>query len=324
MNLGLTELARFYGLPVSATGFSSDAKDVGMSCGLDDGSTSLVSMLARCDLLYGIGLLDAAQMLFLPKTGDGRRGRAPVAARRRGCRPRRRAPGCGADRRGGARRQLPRTKATKRAMRAGEHYQPRVFRARHLRRRRVLDALDLERATLEVERILAEHTPPPLPPGAMSASRRSSRRLWRTSPRADRRAAAPLRIGRQRPRRLPCLGLADGDQGHAAEGAGYAHLLVAGDPLPEHHARQDDGHHREERSDDGDDAQVAERARHGEQARGPRVERPDADERQGCRRRASCGRGAARGARRGAGRARRSGRRGAPSRGPPPRPRRVR
>jgi trimethylamine---corrinoid protein Co-methyltransferase len=165
MNLGLTELARFYGLPVSATGFSSDAKETGMSCGLDDGSTSLASMLARCDLLYGIGLLDAAQMLFLPKMVMD----AEVVRQWR-----RVVEGVVLDDEHlavglidevGPGGHFLKTKATRRAMRAGEHVQPSVFLRGTHGGGVCSDALDLERAALEVERILAEHTPPPLPPG---------------------------------------------------------------------------------------------------------------------------------------------------------------
>lgn len=165
MNLGLTELARFYGLPVSATGFSSDAKEVAMFCGLDGGSSSLVAMLARCDLLYGIGLLDAAQMLFLPKMVMD----AEVVRQWR-----RVVEGVSMDDEHlavglidevGPGGHFLKAKATKLAMRAGEHVQPRVFLRGTYGGGVCSAALDLERARTEVERILAEHTPPPLPPG---------------------------------------------------------------------------------------------------------------------------------------------------------------
>jgi trimethylamine--corrinoid protein Co-methyltransferase len=164
MSIGLTEMARFYGLPVAGTGFSSDAKEITMLTGLDGGMSALATMLARVDLLYGIGMLDAAQLLYLPKMVLD----AEVV---RVCR--RVLDGVAIDdehlaaeliHEVGPGGHFLKARETRRFLRAGEHFQPRVF-LRGSDPEVCSAARDLERATAEVERILATHEPKPLPPG---------------------------------------------------------------------------------------------------------------------------------------------------------------
>ena len=67
INQAMTELGRWYDLPVLSCGFGSDAKEIGMQGGFDGGSMAMAAMLAGADLVTGMGALDAAQMLYLPK-----------------------------------------------------------------------------------------------------------------------------------------------------------------------------------------------------------------------------------------------------------------
>jgi trimethylamine--corrinoid protein Co-methyltransferase len=165
MNVGLTEMARFYGLPVAGTGFSSDAKELTMLTGLDGGMSALATMLAGVDLLYGIGMLDAAQLLYLPKmvldaevVRICRRVLAGVAVDEEHLLT-------GLIGEVGPGGHFLKAKETRRFLHEGEHFQPQMF-LRGIDGGEVCSAAhDVERATAEVERILTTHQPKPLPPG---------------------------------------------------------------------------------------------------------------------------------------------------------------
>lgn len=60
-------LARRYGLPVMATGFTSDASRFSFRAGVEAGTTALTTVLMGPDLVCGAGMLAGAQVLSLPK-----------------------------------------------------------------------------------------------------------------------------------------------------------------------------------------------------------------------------------------------------------------
>jgi trimethylamine--corrinoid protein Co-methyltransferase len=63
----MVALGRRYGLPVMASGLTSDAPDLGHASGVEAALTCLPSLLMEPDLFVGAGMLDAAQLLSLPK-----------------------------------------------------------------------------------------------------------------------------------------------------------------------------------------------------------------------------------------------------------------
>ena len=168
MGLALAEMGRFYSLPVGAKAFVTDATDVSLMTGLDAGSSGLALTLAHCDLLGSLGLLDASQVLYLPKLVLD----AEVV---RQCR--RVAEGISFDeehllteliRDVGPGGHFLSCKETSRFLRSGEHLSPRILlRGGHEGGHRGATR-DIERAVAEVERILATHRPKPLPAGAES------------------------------------------------------------------------------------------------------------------------------------------------------------
>lgn len=60
-------LARRYGLPVMATGFTSDATRFSFRAGVEAGTTAITTVLMEPDLVCGAGMLAGAQVLSLPK-----------------------------------------------------------------------------------------------------------------------------------------------------------------------------------------------------------------------------------------------------------------
>ncbi len=165
-------LARRYDLPVMATGFTGDANEFSFMSGSDAGITALTSALTGPDLLCGAGMHDGAQMLSLPKilldcelfrqcervraglTVDAEHLMEEVVA----------AVGPGG--------QYLKERATRRFLRSGEIYAPRLMPREPFetwsgsRSVSAGHATEVERAMAAVDEILATHRPKPLPDGA--------------------------------------------------------------------------------------------------------------------------------------------------------------
>ena len=166
LNVALTELGHFYGLPVMATGLTSDAKEYSVVAGFEGGGSALASLLAGPDALCGAGLLDAAQMLYLPKlVMDAEVVRQGDCLRR----------GLTIDDehlavdligRVGPGGQYLAARETRRALRGGELYRPQLYERLGYDAWRELGRSDVERACERVEDLLATHRPKPLPAGA--------------------------------------------------------------------------------------------------------------------------------------------------------------
>ncbi len=166
LNSALIGMAHFYGLPVTGTGFTSDAKDLSFMAGLDAATTAVSSALCGLDLLTGMGMLDAAQMLSLPKL-------IMDAELMRQCR--RLEQGMALDDEHFAEESITHvgpggnylsSPETRRLLRAGEHERPRFFFRGSYDAWRQLGASDEDRAAREVERLLTEHRVSALPPRA--------------------------------------------------------------------------------------------------------------------------------------------------------------
>ena len=166
INLAMTELGRWYDLPVLSCGFGGDANEIGMQCGFDGGSMGLASMLAGADLVTGLGALDAAQMLYLPKL-------VLDAEVMRHCR--RLVAGVEIDDAHlavdlidevGPGGHYLGARATRTFLREGEHWLPEVFARQTYESWLAEDRSEVARATTAVDEILATHRPKPLPEGA--------------------------------------------------------------------------------------------------------------------------------------------------------------
>jgi len=164
-NLALTELGHSYGFPVLSGGFSSDAKELCMQSGYEGGSMAMVSMIARPELLVGVGMLDSAQFLFLPKM-------VLDAEIVRQCR--RVARGIDLDDRHvmldvsariGPGGHFLGAKETKVFFREGEHQLPEAFVRGSYETWRTSGVPEVERAAAIVDEILATHKVAPLPDG---------------------------------------------------------------------------------------------------------------------------------------------------------------
>ena len=67
MRLALAEMAHFYELPVNLMGLSTSASRLDALYGYEATAACLLSLLARADEVYGIGLLGSSQILSLDK-----------------------------------------------------------------------------------------------------------------------------------------------------------------------------------------------------------------------------------------------------------------
>jgi len=67
MNLALAELGRSYGLPILTVGFSTDAWTPGPRLGAESSLMAATGALTGADILIGMGMLDSANTLCLPK-----------------------------------------------------------------------------------------------------------------------------------------------------------------------------------------------------------------------------------------------------------------
>lgn len=142
-----------------------------MQSGYEGGSMAMMSMVARPELLVGIGMLDSASFLYLPKMVLD----AEVA---RQCR--RVARGIDLDARHvmldvmsriGPGGHFLSAKETRTFLREGEHQLPEVFVRGAYDTWRASGVPEVERATQVVEEILATHRVAPLPDGAEARMR---------------------------------------------------------------------------------------------------------------------------------------------------------
>lgn len=166
MNLALVAMGRHYGLPVMATGFTSDAKEYSVIAGFEGGAAALAAILTRPDAIVGAGLLDAAQMLYLPKLVlDAEIMRQCVAVQR----------GMTVDHehlaadlicRIGPGGQFLAARETRRTLKAGEHYRPQAYGRESYDAWSEAGQTVVQRAAATVEEILEGHAPKPLPAGA--------------------------------------------------------------------------------------------------------------------------------------------------------------
>ena len=167
MNVALVAMGRSYGLPVMATGFTSDAKEYSVVAGFEGGSAALAAMLARPDAIVGAGLLDSAQLLYLPKLVlDAEIMRQCQAVQR----------GLTVDEdhlaadlicRIGPRGQYLGARETRRTLQAGEHYRPQAYGRESYDAWSAAGLTDVQRAAATVDEILESHRPKPLPAGAV-------------------------------------------------------------------------------------------------------------------------------------------------------------
>ena len=165
-NLGLTELGHSYGFPVLSGGFSSDHKEISMQSGAEGMSMALLSTLTGADLVTGMGMLDSAGMLFLPKLVlDAELMRQ---SRRVGA-------GFGLDdehvlldliEKTGPGGHYLAAAETRTLMRSGEHYVPRMFLRGSFDTWAADPVDERTRAAAKVDEILATHEVLPLPDGA--------------------------------------------------------------------------------------------------------------------------------------------------------------
>jgi trimethylamine--corrinoid protein Co-methyltransferase len=169
INTALTEMGRHYGFPVLTCGFSSDAKRAGMQTGFEGSPMALTSFLMRPDLLTGMGMLDSAQMLYLPKLvldAEVRRAWDRVLQ------------GMDLDDEHlmldliaevGPGGHYLKAKQTRTFLRSGEHFIPEFFLRSSFEAWLGDPRSELERAGERVDEILATHRPLPLPDGAAQA-----------------------------------------------------------------------------------------------------------------------------------------------------------
>ncbi len=166
INLGLSEMGQFYGFPVLTTGFTSDAKELCMQSGLDGGLMAVMAHMKGVDLVTGMGMLDSAQMLYLPKLIlDGEVMRECQRLMR----------GVDLDEQHlltdlideiGPGGHYLKAKVTRTMLRAGEHWSPSIFTRGSYEAWTAAPVSEYDRAVEILDGIVATHTPKPLPSGA--------------------------------------------------------------------------------------------------------------------------------------------------------------
>lgn len=166
MNVALAEMGRHYDLPVMATGLTSDAREYSVIAGYEGGSSAMVSMLTRPDILVGAGLIDSAQTLVTSKLVlDAEIFRQCEAVQR----------GFAVDDEHlltdliaevGPGGHYLAAKATRRFLRAGEVYQPRAYQRVSYDQWKALGRSDVEGVAAQADEMLATHVVKPLPAGA--------------------------------------------------------------------------------------------------------------------------------------------------------------
>ncbi|MCU0258980.1 MAG: trimethylamine methyltransferase family protein [Solirubrobacteraceae bacterium] len=187
MNLALAELGRSYGLPILTVGFSTDAWTPGPRLGAESALMTTTGVLAGADILIGMGMVNSANALCLPKLVLD--AELWGACRRLAC-------GVALDdehlmldliERVGPGGHYLSAKETSATLRAGEHWRPDLYRRVAYETWRAARPPATPRAdppasspagppnpewgeaVTRVEAILATHTPPPLAAGAEAA-----------------------------------------------------------------------------------------------------------------------------------------------------------
>jgi trimethylamine--corrinoid protein Co-methyltransferase len=169
INAAMSELAKHYGLPFLTGGFSSNAKRISMHSGVDGAPMAFASLMLGCDILTGFGMLDAAQLLYLPKLV------LDAEVRRQGDRL---MGGIDLDdehlmldviARVGPGGHYLKVKESKRLLRDGEHLSPRLMPRPSYEAWEQDPRSELQRATEIVDELLESHVPPALPDGAAAA-----------------------------------------------------------------------------------------------------------------------------------------------------------
>ncbi len=166
MNVAQIELAHSYGMPALSVGYVSDAGDLDFRAGLEDMALALPTLLARPDIMTGLGTVGAGQAVSYPKmlldaeivgyldrllegvvVDDDHLSVDAITEV------------------GPGGHYLSR-KDTRIRVRAGEHWLPRLLaRVSYGEWQRGAPS-EVERATEAVSKVLAEHAPAPLPAGA--------------------------------------------------------------------------------------------------------------------------------------------------------------
>ncbi len=167
-NLGLTEMGHRYGFPVLSGGLSSDAKELCMQSGYEGGTMALLSTLARADLFVGVGMLDSAQFLYLPKMVLDAEVVAQCAHVARGVQLDDERVMLDVSAKIGPGGHFLGARETRTFLRRGEHHQLKLFMRGSYDAWRAHPVSEAERAAAVVDEILATHQPPALPPGGES------------------------------------------------------------------------------------------------------------------------------------------------------------
>lgn len=166
MTQAMVGLARRYGLPVMASGFTGDSRGFSAASGSDAGTTALASVLMVPDLLVGAGMHAGAQLLSLPKIVlDCELFRFCLRVR----------DGLRVDEedlmtavigRVGPGGHFLEASETRRNLRAGSMYRPRLLHREPADAPGEEPGGEVDRATDAVEEVLASYRPPALPAGA--------------------------------------------------------------------------------------------------------------------------------------------------------------
>jgi trimethylamine--corrinoid protein Co-methyltransferase len=165
-NTALTEMGHRYGFPVLSGGLSSDAKELCVQSGYEGGTMALLSTLVRPDLFVGMGMLDSAGFLYLPKIVLDAEIVAQCAHVARGVQLDDESVMLDVSARVGPGGHFLAARETRSFLRRGEHYHLKVFQRGSYDTWRADPVSETDRATAVVEEILATHRPPALPPGA--------------------------------------------------------------------------------------------------------------------------------------------------------------
>jgi trimethylamine--corrinoid protein Co-methyltransferase len=164
-NLTLTEMGHRYGFPVLSGGLSSDAKELCMQSGYEGGTMALLSTLAHADLYVGVGMLDSAQFLYLPKMVLDAEVVAQCAHVARGVQFDDERVMLDVSAKVGPGGHFLGTRETRSFLRRGEHFQLRVFERGSYEAWKAHPVSEADRAAAVVDEILATHRPPALPAG---------------------------------------------------------------------------------------------------------------------------------------------------------------
>ena len=169
MDLGLLEMIESYGAPSQSIGFSNDSFDMGYLCAQESTSIAMFTWLAKADIMTGLGNLGGAEVFSLAKLALDAEAVQYLARLHRGVDVDEEHEAVDVIDRVGPCGHYLKEKQTLRAMRAGEQWMPTLFRRRTEQQVREGSPDALVLAGQRVDDLLAQHTPPPLPPGAREA-----------------------------------------------------------------------------------------------------------------------------------------------------------